>query len=1399
MKRVSSLLLICCILLVPAKIYSQKVIASFEEQSDFFNMKSTGKVDFSRSTDYPALGSYSCKVVFPEIGGMLYLNNIKAFYRSSIEGLSIGQDEVLHVFVWSERLSSLNVSVEDSLNNIFKKQFPVKQGVNHVQLLLSDAKNLKLQQIKSIGLGSDCSDIFYIDYISLDRFHQVLSDRGRWDVEYTTKIQSPHYAWGSDLMAGPIRTFSISPVFDGRGIVELAERLDIDFDVVTIGRAAGADKWGFGDFYHRRSPGLSKAESNIFSLAHNYIADDLIYGPEYDVIIWPGMHKWESYPVQVRDAVVKRVKNGAGLILLFPISDSEKTDGLWSFSPLISALAGNSQPQIPDREMFGWPKGLDTSRWVKNKSHFITRGVLLEAFPWGHMGVYPYKENNGEVLLHTTKGNPVLAISQLGKGRIVAMAYPETGLLPRVDNPWETGLNYPYWEYLWSMVARSVVWASGKQPDIFIEKVSRTDAGLSILFNRAPGEVTVNVQVTDAFGNVEEVVSVLVDQKRIRTDIKLTKAPCRGEHLVNVELKGDKGVFDWYSLMFETAKASEIAALEILKPEIPAGENVEVTALLRSNSEFTGILWSGLYDNYRRLVDEDSMRVSFEGEKLLKFTLHSKNVLTNLGNVDLILRTDGHESDRRIEEVFFLQPGIWDDYDITMYHFGPNPVPGTWQTIDKQLRELNVTTLAAYTLANSKHANFKAQAQTRISGVESPDRGPDLEYYEAMKKKYLETGDKTVLRRKYGLKDTAYLNSVRNDLVNKVSEWKKFSPSAYYIYEEPSITRYDDALDLCFRESTLEAMRLWLKEEYLTLKALNTQWGTNFLMWDEVMPDDTYEARRRGNYSSWADHRTFMEICWADQFKFVQDVVKEVDPEGLVQLSGTQASSSHNGYDYSRINKYVGQMNPYDIDNQLEYHHDFNPDLKVSGQAGYGALGKEVLYDYYNHLFLKETGGSYIFWQVSCLNPDYQICNSGLALKNGFDEMRRRGIGRLVNLYDPENEFNIAIHYSHPSVHASWIVDGEIVEQTEDNASNTLKQYNRNRDGWVKELHDLGFGFNFLSYKQIEDGGLINNGYKILILPMSMALSDREVTNIQDFVKQGGILIADALPGVMDNHTKFREERALSTVFGIKARGYNRDELIMPDSETDLKPEKAKPLSGGHNKIQLLQNSYGKGRAYLLNYFMDEYPGEKILRNNEASLNKLRYIFDKENLKSGIEITSTEGNPESGVGKYAFSDKAGNNRLLGLLPGKESPGKEIVIHFDSTINLYDIRNRRYMGEAKYFKIRIENSVPELFGILKCKIADIEVLTKSQAKRGDSITLDFVLTGENVKSLNSVVTVEVFDPKGDKIGYYGKNCQITNGKGAYNMNLALNDLEGAWIIRVKEVISNIEKEVSVFVN
>ncbi len=139
------------------------------------------------------------------------------------------------------------------------------------------------------------------------------------------------------------------------------------------------------------------------------------------------------------------------------------------------------------------------------------------------------------------------------------------------------------------------------------------------------------------------------------------------------------------------------------------------------------------------------------------------------------------------------------------------------------------------------------------------------------------------------------------------------------------------------------------------------------------------------------------------------------------------------------------------------------------------------MHDFYQHIFVNETGGAYIFWQQSALNPDLRFCQSGIDMKNGFTEMREKGIGKLVAGYQPENENRIAIHYSYPSIHAAWIVDGQIKPgRTYGNTSQTAEKFRRNLDGWVKVLQDAGLGFDFASYGAIEKGELISGIIKYL-------------------------------------------------------------------------------------------------------------------------------------------------------------------------------------------------------------------------------------------------------------------------------------------------------------------------------
>jgi hypothetical protein len=1361
--RLSRLLLLALIINVAASevfCAGLEVFASFENPAEVAAIRGSNGVKVAVSNRFPAWDKNSLEANFPSNGGSIELTKIPADWR---------RQESLLIFVWSAQPAELKLTLRDSQRGSLDQTFALRTGVNHLQLRLSRASALALGQMRSLSLETGRGGTFYFDYFALDRFHPVLQERGRWDIDYSMALETPHIRWARPLAGGRIKVWALAEVADGRGIVELAQRLEMDFKATSIGRRSGLNKWGFGDFYEHRASG-GEDWKNAYSLAHTYIADDLLNGPDYDVILWPGIHPWESYPIEIRNEIRRRVERGAGLVLFYPNGGE-----LGDLSPLRPKQTQSSEA--------------DRSKWERTSDHYITRGVPLEAFPWGQMRVAGF-EAAGDVLLKTAQGAPVLAVRTVGRGRVVAFGYQERGMLPDLENVFETGLYYPYHEYLWSLAARAVVWAAGREPRAAIQEIESFSDGLTVTLKEIPpssgATVTLTAAIRDGFGEIEEERVLPVTNNQV--SLKFSKPLSGGRHFAELRLKEGDRVDDWATLPFEAPVKAAIREIALNADRVKAGEPVSVRLRLSAPEQTACTVTARLFDNYDRLIDERRFETTVRGESESTVSLSTTGALTHLARVDCELSVAGLRSDRRITEVFVLQPRQWDDYDIVMYLFGPNPIPGVWPTIDAQLRRLNVTTLSSYTLQHSKHANYNIQAQTRISGQESPD-GAKRAYYSAMKKKYFETHDKKVLVREYCLNDPAYRDLIRNELKKLTAPWVPFSPLSYYVYEEPSLTCYEDDLDLCFSTHCMTAMRGWLKGEYGTLAGLNQQWGTSFADWEAVTPDDTYEAQARGNYASWADHRTFMEKAYAECMEFVLGELKKIDPQGILLNSGTQVSGAHNAADYSRLNQFTRHLNAYDGGNQLDFHRAFNPDLKISGGAGYGVLGRDVFYNFYGNLFKGSNGGAYVFWQYSTLDPDLTMSQSGKDMEQGFRELRGEGIGKLVGLAAPDNH-GIAIHYSYPSIHGAWIVDGKIEEQVVyDPSSVTMRRFNANRDGWVKVLHDAGMQFDFIGYGDVERGGLISKGYRTFILPMSVALSDEEVKAIRDFVSQGGTIIADALPGIMDKHCSFRAVRALADVFGIEPSRSNRDAVVAMNGEPGLKLAGATPLLNEEGRPALLEHRFGKGRAYLLNFFLDPYPEDRTEKRNAPVLEKVKSVLAAAEIHPKVKLTSASGAAVSDCDSYLFNN--GTTQLLGLLPGKDGlAANKILIHFDKRGALYDVRQKRYLGTGSTFEAEIEPAVPRLFALLEGRIAGIELQSPASAPRGEEVTIGFRVHQENrgVNNLRSVAKVVVTDGAGREVPIYGGNRDIVEGAGTIRFRTALNDPAGLWRVSVTEVVS-----------
>lgn len=297
----------------------------------------------------------------------------------------------------------------------------------------------------------------------------------RLDVPFTLNVPTPHVAWGKPSPGTPIRAFVVPSVSEGRTLVELAERMDLDFATVMIDEAWDVNTWTVGTDQNY--------ESRNYKLAYKYLEEDLAKPTPYDVIVLPGLHGWNRLPPAVREAIRKRVEQGAGLVLIHPTTGVPAPDDppterplndfapdyqvapgeeLWELSPLVGVLSDRL-----DRRGFREirPDAVATSPWKRSAEHFITSNVPFEVFPYPYLRHYRYQLGKDSTALAVgAEGEPIIATKTFGRGRVVAFGYLNTGLSPMID--WKTlgQCDDRWWEYFYSMLCRAIVWAAGREP-----------------------------------------------------------------------------------------------------------------------------------------------------------------------------------------------------------------------------------------------------------------------------------------------------------------------------------------------------------------------------------------------------------------------------------------------------------------------------------------------------------------------------------------------------------------------------------------------------------------------------------------------------------------------------------------------------------------------------------------------------------------------------------------------------------------------------------------------------------------------------------------------------------------------------------------------------------------------
>ncbi len=368
---------------------------------------------------------------------------------------------------------------------------------------------------------------------------------------------------------------------------------------------------------------------------------------------------------------------------------------------------------------------------------------------------------------------------------------------------------------------------------------------------------------------------------------------------------------------------------------------------------------------------------------------------------------------------------------------------------------------------------------------------------------------------------------------------------AYAFDDEISLTSFTTPADVDWSPEGLTRFRAWLRAEYATLEQLNARWGTRFARWEEVEPegvDDLLHFHRqpfdRWNLAPWLDHRRFMDGAWADLLAELTREANALDPSTPAGFVGGQAPAAYGGFDYARLTEAVQWMEAYDIGGTNEILRSFWGSSRPRVQT-YFLTEKPAQDKWFLWYYLVHGNRGVICWPDTPKGPWFQngqARESVRALADTFREVQ----GPLSEIF-PGAIFEhdgIALYYSQPSIAVSWFMDIEPHGRTWVNRSSSMNNDNAtdilNRWAWMKLLEDAGFQYDFVSYRDVERRGAAALGaYRVLILPRTLALSDKEAAALRAWVAGGGTLIADYLPGVFDEHGKARPRGALDAVFGV--------------------------------------------------------------------------------------------------------------------------------------------------------------------------------------------------------------------------------------------------------------------------
>jgi len=829
-----------------------------------------------------------------------------------------------------------------------------------------------------------------------------------------------------------------------------------------------------------------------------------------------------------------------------------------------------------------------------------------------------------------------------------------------------------------------------------------------------------------------------------------------------------------------------VSADELRVPAHILSRQAPIVAVYHLGKPATGfahleIEWT---DIAHRTVERRTAETALRAAEDIKITLDPERATEMLNSLRVRFSIDEKVPGGKIEHrqgderaTFTVVPPDrgWSDYQIIMWHERTVDQLVALKRLGISAGKVNGNRIEMADVFMKKQAEPLLQSNLRwyVENIATdfysayhrwfPDHPENWRFLEAKERYRRDLTSTAAFVRDPSLSDPVWLAKISERLTATVRLHQPYRPLYYNLGDEPGVQDLASFWDFDFSEASLQQMRLWLKQRYPSLAALNSEWGTHFESWSDVVPMTTREAMQRSddNFARWADFKEWMDVAFARALRVGTDAVHRNDPEALAAIEGAQIPG-WGGYNYAYLANAVDLMEIYDFAGNVDILESLNPKMIFLTTSGGGSAQDQ------RQIWRELLHGSrgLILWddKSALVRPDGSLGSWGQEAGPLFHELRG-GLGALLinseRVADP-----IALLYSPSSMRTQWMLDQKPAgdawigrDADAEYRDNAIRASTRH---FTEAFDALGLGYRYVTSDLIARGALEHGGYRVLVLPHAIALSREEAEAIRHYIASGGVLIADEVPGAFDEHSRRLPTPLLADLFPRTATG-------------------------------AVSDAVGKGRTILLT--PPSLPDHRACLDM-AALKPLMQIMASAGVNAPFDIATADGSLATTVDTYVY--RTGGVTLVALqdsachrpdsVQASDSNEPErLFLSLARDAFVYDVRAQKALGHRNKIEIALDRTSPTILAVARHALSAPEVKLPKRVRRGGAATLQIRLSGTSPKA-RRVLRVDVINPDGKAVPAYSGNVIATGEVTTKRMTLAFNDPTGTWQVRVTDLLS-----------